>query len=257
METEELERKFLKAEKELKKPHRRRSPSETERSRLIPHRGKRDLDPSSPRDAFGDEASYEIDHLRRECIRVIRENHRLSSMVSELDSDNEHLQVLLDEQESQIRTMQEQNLNLMDANRGFMQAEDDETIRRKIQSAMRSLRSWATSYALPHRHSIKQTEEEMTGELFRSNLIARKFITSDKIFSSYYEMVTPGIILNALLAQFVTDWIIKRPFFGLGGVSTSRNDSANEAAQVSQAFHSVYQRALLHGKIHSARVKSD
>lgn len=249
-EKEDFERKIMKAEREPKKPHRRRSPS-------VPHRSKRDVDPSSPRDGFGDEASDEMEHLRRECIKVVKDNHRLSSMVSELDHDNEYLQVLLDKQESQIRIMQEQNLNLIEANRGFLQAEDDETIRRKIQSSMRSLRSWATTYALPHRRNIKQTDEEMTGELFRSNVIMRKSTTADEMFSAQYDTIAPGIILNSLLAKFVTDWIVKRPFFGLGGVPSSWDDSANEAAQVSQAFHSVYQKAQSHGKIRSASMKSD
>lgn len=247
LESEDLERKFLKAEKELKKAHRRRSPS----------RGKRDVDRSSARDGFGDEAAYEIDHLRRERIKAVKENHRLSSMVSELDSDNEHIRVLLDKQESQIRMMQEQCLKLMEAKGRFLRAEDDETIRRKIQSAMRSLRSWAASYALPHRRNIKQSDEEMTRELFRSNVIARKFTTADEIFSPQYDTVAPGIILNTLLTKFVAEWIIERPFFGVGGGPSSRDDPANEAAQVSQAFHSVYQRTQLHGKIYSACFESD
>ena len=264
-EIEDLERKTLKEEKELKKLHRvvtgrsegRQSPSETEKLRLVPPKGKRDLTISSPRDGLGDEASYEIEHLRRECIKVTRENHILSSMVSDLDSDNEHLQFLLEKQESQIRIMQEQNLKLIAANRDFLRAEDDETIRRKVQSSMRSLRSWATSYALPHRRNIKQTDEELTGELFRSNVTARKFTTADEIFPPQFDAVAPGIILNTLLAKFVTEWIVRRPFFRLDGALTSRDDLANEAAQVSQAFHLVYQKAQLHGKICSTCLKSD
>lgn len=263
-EVEDLERKTLKEEKELKKPHRgvsgrsegRQSPSETEKLRLVPPRGKRDL-AISPRDGLGDEASYEIEHLRRECIKVTREKHRLSSMVLDLDSDNEHLQFLLEKQESQIRIMQEQNLKLIEANRDFLRAEDDETIRRKIQSSMRSLRSWATSYALPHRRNIKQTDEEITGEFFRSNVTARKFTKADEIFPPQFDAVAPGIILNTLLAKFVIEWIVRRPFCRLGGAFTSRDDLANEAAQVSQAFHLVYQKAQLHGKIYSTCLKSD
>lgn len=257
LETEDLEHKLLRAVQEIKRPHQQRTPRERPRHHSAPHREKRGVNLLLPRGAFGEEASYEIDQIRRENIWLAKENHRLSSMVSELDSDNEHLQVLLDKQESQIRMMQEQNLNLIEANRGFMQAEDDEIIRGKIQSAMRSLRSWAASYAIPHRRSIKQNDEEMTRELFRSNVIARKFIMLDEIFSPQYDTVAPGVILNALLTKYVTDWVVKRPFFGLGGASTSRGDSANEAAQVSQAFHSVYQRAQLHGKIRSASMKSD
>lgn len=255
---EDAKRETLKEEREHKKQAQeassrfkgRPSPSE-----MVSSRGKRDLNPSSPRDSFVEELSYEIEDLRRRYLKVIKENDRLSLMVSELDSDNEHIQDLLDEQESQIRIMQEQSFHQIESHRGFFRAEDDETVRRKIQNCMRSLRSWSTNYALPHRRNIQQTDGDMTGELFRSNVTARRFMTADEIFSPQYNAVAPGIILNTLLAKFVTAWIVQRPFFGLGGGSTGRDDSSHEAAQVSQAFHSVYQRAQLHGKIRSARLE--
>lgn len=254
---EDLQRENVKLDRENKRLARvvsgrsegRRSPSETEKSRLVLARGKRDV--------TGDEASHEMEDLRHRCFKMERETERLALMVSELDSDNEHLQDLLDEQESQIRIMQEQRFNQFEANKGFFRAEDDETVRRKIQSCMKSLRSWATNYALPHRRNIQQSNEGLAGELFRSNVIVTQFAAPDGILSPQHDAVAPGIILNTLVAKFVTDWIVQQPFFGLNGASTARDDSSSELAQVSRAFHSVYQRAQAHGKICSAGLESD
>ncbi len=224
----------------------RRSPSKADKARPPSSKGKRDLNSLSRHDTLGDEAYFEIEDLRREFLRMERENERLTQVVADLDSDNEYLQELLDEQESQIRTMQEQRFAEFGTGRGFMRAEDDETVRWKIQSCMKSLRSWATKYAVSHRKDIKETDEPVVRELFRE--VSNHSAVSDGILHPQNDAIAPGIVLNALLAKFVTD-NFQRPFFCLRAISTSRDESFSNSAYISQAFHSVYQKAQLQGKI--------
>ncbi len=223
----------------------RRSPSKPHK-RPPSSKGRGDLNSLSRQDALADEAYFEIEDLRRDFLRMLRENERLTQVVADLHSDNEYLQELLNEQESQIRAMQEQRFAEFGTGKGFMQAEDDETVRWKIQSCMKNLRSWATKYAVSHRQDIKETDEPVVRELFQE--VLNQSAVSDGILHPQHDVVAPGIILNTLLAKFVTDYF-RQPFFALLAVSTSQNDSLSDSAYIIHAFHSVYQKAQLQGKI--------
>lgn len=162
--------------------------------------------------------------------------------MSDLANDNNEMQRQLEKQETQIRAMQEKCLDELEG-KGFLEAEDDERIRQKVQSLMGRLRLWAKEHAVARKRQIKLADLPLVDELYRSNMTSAASEASDDLPSPENNSPAPGLVLSAELSRFLTQWIFQQPFFCLNtGLFTS-----SEACGVPQAFDSVYSAAQLQG----------
>ena len=184
--------------------------------------------------------------LERECAKKEKMSKKLHQEVSDLAEDNEELQRKLEEQDIQIRAMQEQRLKELHVNQRF-RAEDDDTIRHKIQSCMRRWQSWARDFALTPKEHIKDSDQRLAQDLFRSHVVSDELVAPNGLLSPSKKAIAPGIILNAALAEFIAQWIIQKPFFCLGH-ERNKNFESSEVLRLSEAFDNVYQHARLEGR---------
>ena len=183
-------------------------------------------------------------------------NKRLRRETSELAEENIRLQRLLDEQDARIRSMQEQHLSDLEG-KGFLRAEDDDAVRHRLQGCMRKLQSWAKTYAVTSKSQVKELDQRTVQNLFRAHMVPDELVAPNGVLASKYDNIVSGILLNTMLAGFVTQWIIERPFFCLGNAQLlSKENSPAELLQVSQAFELVYQN-MQQGKISSRDLKSN
>ena len=232
----------------------RRSESSVEDQRILTYRGRERYPlvplPDGPLIRLPDEPlirDIRVEELARELAKKEKAIRRLERETSDLANDNIDLQRQLEGQDERVRRIQEQSLKAIDS-KGFSRAEDDNTIRHKIQSCMRRLQSWAKTYAVSSKDDIREANRRVANDLFLSNLVPDKVNAESGLFSPLYEAIAPGIILNAVLALFVSQWIIDQPFFCLGNASISSPGSTNDLLRVSQAFDLVYRNAQLQGK---------
>ena len=193
---------------------------------------------------------FKIEELERECVKKEKANKRLRREALGLAEENIRLQSLLDEQDARIRSMQEQHPSDLDG-KGFLQAEDDNVIRHKLQGCMRKLQSWAKSYAVTSKNEVKELDQRTMQNLFRAHMVPDEFVAPHGVLAPKYDNIASGILLNTILAGFVTQWIIEQPFFCLGNAQLlSTENSPAELLQVSQAFELVY-RNMQQGMISS------
>jgi hypothetical protein len=189
-----------------------------------------------------------IEESERDSVKKEKANRRLRREVEDLVVDNEDLQDQLEELDSQIRKLQEQCLNQIEA-KGFLRAEDDDTVRQRVQRCMNKCRLWAKSYAVATRAHIKDDDRPLADSLFRSNLVPDELVSPYGLLSSKYATIAPGIVLHAVLVKSITEWIFREPFFCLTDKRIPKVASPGELLRVFQAFDSVYQNAQLHGKV--------
>lgn len=159
---------------------------------------------------------------------------------------NKQLQQELDEQNSQIRIVQEQRMRQIET-KGFLRAEDDNVIRHKVQSCMNGLRSWAEKYAVTKHIHITGADQERATALLRSHMRLNECYRPFELggFFWSHDSVALSTLLNAELARFVTQWIFRRPFLSLNYQNTSL---LRDTLLVSEVFDAVYQNAQLQGK---------
>lgn len=159
---------------------------------------------------------------------------------------NKQLQQELDEQNSQIRIVQEQCMRQIET-RGFLRAEDDDVIRHKVQSCMNRLRSWAEKYAVTNSNDIIEADQERATALLQSHMrLHERYVPFESVdFFWSHDSIGPSILLNAELARFVTKRIFRRPFLSLNYQNTSL---FRDTRLVSEVFDAVYQNARLQGK---------
>ena len=227
-------------------------------SDLYPTRDRQDQSFLRIRDHRADAASQDdskIEELERECVKKEKANKRLRRETSELAEENIRLQSLLEAQDAQIRIMQEQHLSDLEG-KGFLRAEDDNTVRRRLQGCWRKLQSWAKTYVVTSKSQVKELDQRTLQNLFRAHMVSDELVAPNGVLGPKYDNVACGILLNTVLAGFVTQWIIERPFFCLGNAPSTKENSPAELLQVSQAFESVY-RTMQQGKISSHDSRSD
>ena len=168
---------------------------------------------------------------------------KLEKEISDLVQENQRLEQQLEDQDSQIRTVQDRHLERVEVE-GFLHAEDDGRIRQEIQTLMSRWSSWAKHYAL---RSLEEINEED-----RSNAHYMSLQIPDELRSSKYASIAPSIVLHSALARFVTALIFRKPFLCLTSPFHDPEETANWPYNASDVFDSEYKRMLrANGEIHS------
>jgi hypothetical protein len=120
-------------------------------------------------------------------------------------------------------------------------AEDDDVIRGNIRAATKLWKQFAKRWALKHIDDIK--DEDKAKELFDNLWADTEFAAHDGLNAKNNMNKAPYVLLNAELARFVSEFIIKAPFtaaFGLGRCDDGTGDSFATA----NALVSVYDLIL-------------
>ena len=138
-------------------------------------------------------------------------NIKLADDISELEAENQRLQNLLDEQDFQIRGVQDHQLKRLEV-KGFLHAEDDGVIREKLRTLVNSWKSWAREYAIGSLEQMSKREGSNQREIFQYLKVPKVLATSSRYTSN-----AGSVILNSALASFISERIIQRPFFHLPG----------------------------------------
>jgi hypothetical protein len=188
-----------------------------------------------------DQLILELEELDEDLAKSEKTGRRLRREVSDLAKQNEELQRQLQLQDSQIRTVQDHQLRTVEA-KGFLRAEDDSSIRQKLRTMATRWKSWAKDYSVRSLEHVTDADHPDAVKIYRSHTVP------EELLSPKNATIAPGIILNAVLARFVTNFISRKPFFCLpDGLN---NDGGQSGAQlnISQAFDSEYQRIRRQGK---------
>ena len=158
------------------------------------------------------ELREKIDSLERKLDKREKNNKKLLKEISDLARENEKLASQLDDQDSQIRVIQDHQLQA-NTSFGYLQADEDSTVRLNIRNLMSRCSAWAKDQAVGSLHNV------------RKSLLSSLHLP-DELLSHQYSSVAPSIVLNAMLVECIQNWIFRKPFIGIVGASGAAGPTA-------------------------------
>src|SRR5271170_6692549 len=155
-----------------------------------------------------DEDEARIDELKRQNKKMDKAYQRLKKDFDELAADTEGLRRELSDRERQVAALQTEHLE-MSRRMGSSQAEDDDIVRDKIKNCTSTWRQWAKVYAINDLSKVKREQRNDVEVLFAASSAPGDQAAVSWIWSSEFGQSLPRMILNATLAKFIADTIIK------------------------------------------------
>ena len=163
----------------------------------------------------------EVRRLKKRLEKQDKSYKRLEKNLSDLVQENENLDTQLNDQDTQIRVMQDHQLQRVGTH-NFLRIEDDTSVRRKIQSLMSSCTSWAREYAIRRLMLGSPEMESMLSD----------FSIPAALLSPRYASVAPSIVLNSVLVRNLTDWMFRKPFIGIPQALDFERDSRSNESDI-------------------------
>ena len=155
---------------------------------------------------------------------------------------NTMLEEQLSQQDLDIRKAQESAFALMAAE--VSRAEDDETVRSKLKAVRGQWKIFAKEWATIN---FESKDRPVVSQLIDSLTASKEAEVSREIMAPANRGKAPAILLNALLARFLGQYVIKRPFISAFGLEPPLTGS-DESPQLTMATLEQIYKTSMKGK---------
>jgi hypothetical protein len=182
-----------------------------------------------------------IEDLEDDFAKSEKRVRRLKREVSDLAKQNEELQRQIQTQDSQIRSVQDHQLKNVEI-KGFLRAEDDGSIRQKFRTMTSRWKAWARDYSIKALDHVSDADHPAAIQMYRYHRVPEELLSPKNI------NIAPAIILNAVLARFLTNLIFHKPFFSLPNGLDMHGEPSKDLLNVSEAFSLEYERVQKQGE---------